>query len=323
MQNLPSYSRDFLNKRHRLSHQQIDDLLNENLSKDHLTEKYSQLFQVNEFLNLTDQFREANISFIPLKGPLLSYKLHLDPSYRYSNDLDFLVPLKEINNAISVLEEKGYTSEYFSWTTSLRKQRILTRFTNQILFVHPEKKIYVEIHWRLFAFGIMNSKVLKDLLKSNTNEIVFKERSFQTFNYEMELLYLIIHGGLHAWFRLKWLVDIKDYMEKIPIDPEEFSRLVEKLNALRMVSLCNAMLTNYFPDTPLIHCKLESSTKKRLNFVNIQIRDKIFYEKPFSERVKTYWYTMNCFPGFKYKSSVIGVIFYSKYLSLFKFHRTS
>ncbi len=54
MQNFP-FNRQSLNQRHRLSHQQIDELLNEKCSNEHLPEKYGQLFQVSEFIKLTDE----------------------------------------------------------------------------------------------------------------------------------------------------------------------------------------------------------------------------------------------------------------------------
>lgn len=323
MQNFPFLSRVFLNQRHRLSHQQIDELLKEKYTKEHLSEKYDQLFQVSEFIKVTDEFREAAIPFIPLKGPILSYRLHNDSSFRYSNDLDFLMPINAVKKAIFILEKNGYQPHYFPWPDNSKKERRLIKLSNQILFVHPEKQLNIEIHWKLFKFEITNSSTLNDVLKSNVNQIRFNERNFQVFNSELELLYLIIHGGHHAWFRLKWLIDVKDFIEKIPIDVEKFTQLVEKCNASRMVSLCNATLSNYFPECPLLPCKPVRSTKKRLNFTITQIEDEVYYNKSFLERIKTYWFEMHCFPGFRFKLSVIGVIFYGKYSKVFEFHRTS
>ena len=199
----------------------------------------------------------------------------------------------------------------------------LVRLTNQILFVHPEKQLNVEIHWKLFKSEITDSQVLSDVLNSNKDQIQFKDRNFQVFNNELELLYLIIHGGHHAWFRLKWLVDVKDFIEKIPFDSEKFTQLVEQLNAQRMVSLCNQTLSRYFPDCTLLPCKPVGSTKKRLGFTIAQIEDEGYYNKSFLERVKTYWYEIQCFPGLRFKLSVVGVIFYGKYLKVFEFDRAS
>ncbi len=323
MHSHPFSSRQFLNQRHRLSHQQIDALLNEQYSKKHLVEKYGQLFQVSEFIKLSDEFRKASIPFIPLKGPILSYRLHNDPSYRYSNDLDFLVSANTIENAILILKNNGYEPHHFPWPNNSKKKRRLIKLSNQILFVNPKNQINIEIHWKLFKTEITHSQVLSDVLKSNEDQIKFKDRNFQVFSNELELLYLIIHGGLHSWFRLKWLVDVKDFIEMIPFDAEKFMQLTEELNASRMVSLCNAVLSKYFPECQLLPCEPSPGTKRRLKFTTLQVEDNVYYNKSFIERLKTYWFQIKCFPGIKFKLSVLGVIFYGKYLKTFEFHRTS
>ncbi|WP_282122815.1 nucleotidyltransferase family protein [Algibacter mikhailovii] len=319
MQNFLLLTRKALNQRHRLSHQQIDDLLNEQCAKEHLSEKHDQMFQVSEFIKLSDAFREATVPFIPLKGPILSYRLHKDACYRYSSDLDFLIPLNAVKKAIFILKKNGYQPDGFSWPDNLNKERRVIKLTNQVSFVHPKKQITIEIHWKLFKLEITDSKVLDEVLKSNGIQLRFHERKFQGFNNELELLYLIIHGGLHAWFRLKWLIDVKDFMEKIPIDTKKFTQLVLQCHASRMVSLCNAMLANYFPECPVLPCKPVRNTKKQLEFAISQIEKEDFYNRSFLEKIKIYWFTMQCFSGFRFKLSV----FYSRYLNSFEFHRTS
>lgn len=179
MQNFPFLTRENLNQRHRLSHQQIDVLLNEKHAKAHVSEKLGQLFQVGEFIKLTDAFRLTSIPFIPLKGPILSYRLHNDASFRYSNDLDFLIPLNCIKKAILILKNNGYQPYFFPWPTNSNKERRLIKFNNQILFVHPKKQLNIEIHWKLSQLEFTNSNILAQTIKSNTIQINFNERSFQ------------------------------------------------------------------------------------------------------------------------------------------------
>jgi hypothetical protein len=69
--------RNYLYKRHRLSHQQIDGWLGENRSKEYLPEKLERLEAVKNFLAVTDLFRQSDIHFISLKGPLLSHCLRI------------------------------------------------------------------------------------------------------------------------------------------------------------------------------------------------------------------------------------------------------
>ena len=316
MQTFPYLSREFLKNRHRLSHQQINTLLKEKYPREHLDEKYEQLLLVGEFIKLTDGLREATIPFIPLKGPLLSYRLHNDASYRYSHDLDFLVPPDAVKQAISILETNGYRPYYFPWPENSKKERRFMRFSNQIMFGHPEKEIYIEIHWKLFKPKITNSGVLSAVLKSNLSEVTFKHRPFSVLSNELELLYLVIHGGLHSWARLKWLLDIKDFIEKIPFNEKKFAQLAAKLNADRMILLANDVLSLYFPECPLLPCTTVSKTKTRLNFTRTQIEAGEDHHLSFPEKAKVYWFQLNCFPGYGYKLSTLGVIIYHKYLNI-------
>ena len=323
MQISPFSSREVLNQRHRLSHQQIDDLLKENYAGKHLSEKFGQLFQVGEFIKFSDEFRKAAVRFIPLKGPILSYRLHKDPSYRNSNDLDFLIDEKAVEKAIAILEKNGYKSHHFPWPANPEKKRRLIKLSNQILFIHPEKQINIEIHWKLFKFEITNSEILSEVLRSNEQQIQFKERNFTVFNNELELLYLVIHGGLHAWFRLKWLFDVKDFIEKAPFDPEKFNQLVVQLNASRMVSLCNALLTKYFPGCPVLPSGSVSAPNIRFSYTVSQIEVEECYNKTFLEKINGYWFKLLCFPGFRYKISNIYSGLLRQVFKAFKFYPTS
>ena len=323
MNNISTIPRKILSQRHRLSHQQIDVLLKEKNSKEHLPEKIELMLQVKEFIQLTDLFRDANLEFIPLKGPLLSYRLYNDSSVRYSNDLDFLIPLNCVKNVIHILEKAGYEPYYFSWPISLQKEKRLIKNNNQILFFHPEKEICIEIHWRLFKLEITNSKVLSEVVKSNLDKIRFNERNFKILNNELELLYLIIHGGLHAWFRLKWLIDVKEYIEKVSFNSEKFALLTEKYNAAKMVSLCNATLSHYFPESQLLSFKSVHCIKRKLKFTLSEIDNEICCDKTFIEKTKLYWFKINCFSSLKFKLSVIATTFYAQYLKTFEYHRTT
>ncbi|TQI71970.1 putative nucleotidyltransferase-like protein [Gramella sp. Hel_I_59] len=321
MANLTFLNREVLHQRHRLSHQQIDALLNENRSKDYLQEKYHLLFQVGEFDKITDAFRKSTIPFTPLKGPMLSYRLHQEASYRYSNDLDLLVSPKDIERCISILELHGYKTALFPWPDNSKKRKRLIKLSNQILLSNPENNINIEIHWKLFKSRVTDDRTLSEVIKSNTGNLIFQNRSFQIFDNELELLYLIIHGGKHAWFRLKWLVDVRDFLANITFDEHKFVELTTQLNATRMVALCNSTLEKYFPESSLVPCLPETDIAKLSDFAITQIEYEDYYSKSFLDRIKTYLFELKCFPGFRFKLSTIAIIFYGKYSKVFEFYR--
>ncbi|TVQ01115.1 MAG: hypothetical protein EA359_14560, partial [Balneolaceae bacterium] len=83
-------SRETLRHRHRLSHQQIDDILNEKTGKKYLPEKMVQLNKLSQFFDLTSEFDKHNLWYVNLKGPLLSQRIYDDPAVRIWRDFDFL-----------------------------------------------------------------------------------------------------------------------------------------------------------------------------------------------------------------------------------------
>lgn len=305
-------NRSILYKRHRLSHQQIDNWLGEKEARNHLPEKFQLMTRTSEFLEIAKSFAENNISFIPLKGPLLSYRIYNDPSYRYFNDLDFLIATDSIEAAIRIFNERGYETPVYDLPAEACRRKILYRHMNEILFYNPGKRIGIDLHWQLLTGGRnINDQLLVRLIKSNQIKLSFQGQVFTVFAPEFELLYLIIHGGLHAWRRLKWLVDIRDMTEKMELDQLLFKKLTGEMNAGRLVALCNQLLDIYFPTAKPLPCDTPPSDFL-LGFAQYSIRMETDQQKrSFREYLKSTWYTLHVFPVLGYKISMLKNIFFA------------
>ena len=101
------YSRDVLYYRHRLSHFQINRLLNEKEESLVLDEKLKQLNKLSKFITIVDVFFKHNIWFLPLKGPALSYRIYGDATCRISRDFDFLIRKENLYDVIEILQGLG------------------------------------------------------------------------------------------------------------------------------------------------------------------------------------------------------------------------
>ena len=245
-------SREVLYQRHRLSHKQIDDFLNEQHHELLLKEKINQLKQVALFLEVSAALHKADIWFISYKGPLLSYRIYDDATCRRYKDLDFLIDPENILKTVAVLTKMGFVPRSFQWPSSPNKEKRLLLFLNQYTLDHPVENTSVEIHWSLLKFPAVRQKKMTRIVQQNIQQTVFSGQKFNQFTLELELLHLVIHGGLHTWSRLKWLVDIHEILNRFQIDNTKFETLVKLLHAQRLVGLCNAMLSHYFPDTALL-----------------------------------------------------------------------
>jgi hypothetical protein len=241
--------RTCLHDRHRLSHQQIDRLLDEKLSKDYLHEKIERIEMVKAFFLITDTLKKHGISFINLKGPLLSHRIYGDATVRYSNDIDILIAIEDLVPVMEILQKNGYSlNEGYVWPENKIQQELYLLAVHHLGFYNKDIKLLIEIHWEILSGISIPSRKLKKVISDNLTEIVLSGRTFKVFSSEFELLYLMIHGAKHGWHRIKWLVDLNDYPLQ-DINRASFNSLVKLLNAQRIVGQTNFLLLHFFNNT--------------------------------------------------------------------------
>ncbi|MGG6310587.1 nucleotidyltransferase domain-containing protein [Paenibacillus macerans] len=154
---------------------------------------------------VTRLLNDNNIRSLILKGPVLGKELYGDISLRTSKDLDILVPLEDLKNTDEVLRTLGYVNE---GAVDLKKR-------HHTSYYHPEKKLEVEIHWRLEPERGREPSF--DELWSRKGTCSFSNFSVDYLGREDLFFSLVSHGFRHGWFRLRWLLDIHFLVQK-PID---------------------------------------------------------------------------------------------------------
>lgn len=296
---------EILHDRHRLSSQQINSLLGERTVTEDVEEKIAAFEIVREFIRVTDALRSRDISFIPLKGPELSYRLYGDTTSRRYSDLDILIEAAAMSRAVLLLNELGYPAETATWPAGERMQKQIISHTNEFLLFNPEKQLRIELHWRLLKTPPVSFSRLEEIVKHNQTSLTFAGRSFSVLSNELELLFLVIHGSVHSWRWLKWLVDIDVFLKTQTIDHKRFSPLEEELKADRMIALCNAILSEYIPEGKLILC-----TKQAHSFMIKFTHKMIMSQKEltadfYSRIIQSVWFTLISFPGIRYKVRTI------------------
>jgi hypothetical protein len=268
--------------------------------------------QIGFFLEITNLLRGHGIEFINLKGPLLSEHIYGDPTYRTSRDFDILVEPNQVNQTLQFLKNEGFHYPDFEWPKSKKKQKIVLHFLNQIEMVHEESGVMIEIHWKLFSTRITDQKKLERLIPENIETVEFGGTELNRFSKEFELFYLIVHGGIHAWFRLKWLVDIHEILDRKTFNWEKFHRIISDCNAQKLVPICNVMLLEYFPEGN----RIPDATPVPKNLANIALEQCRQPEgDPHITRANTsklLFYRMNLFPSIQYKADVSKVITFCK-----------
>jgi hypothetical protein len=314
MSTLKNISPEILRDHHRLSTRQINSLFGIVVFPEVLEERIKKFEVVKEFLSVYDGLNDEKIGFIPLKGPVLSYRLYGDATVRNYNDIDILVDVRNILRTKAYLEKVGYRIGYISWPETNSLQQRLFRHINHISMSNPEKGFVIEIHWRLLRTPGISYTGFNDLVKQNLANLSFAGRSFKVLNNELELLYLIIHGGLHFWMRLKWLLDVDTFLKTQEIDWERFAKLANDLKANRMMALCKEIHSEYFTEGTGIPCN-SSVPRPIVDYSKKRIIDEGENDAGSLKWVfQNFYFTLISFPGIRYKIRHINnFLFMSSY----------
>ena len=280
---------------------------------DHFLElETRKMLVINTELKRISKILEINgIKFRNLKGPGITGLLYSDPADRMSRDIDILIEFKNINKAIQVLTENNI--EIYKDYSDYNKENFneLFRRNNQMKFVSSKTNILIELHWKLFKHNWIPKNVNTEY---DLSKIYVDYSSLSTEN----ILFLIIHGGIHFWNRLFWLRDIHFiYMNR----PDLFfaaGKLAERYHLERLYfPLLNLLSYIYnhkikLNDNIEFHGKLSNFCIKRI-LIHYDI-------KTFNSIVDSIIYKMKLKRSIFFKLKIFFGSFYSiSYISKIKF----
>jgi hypothetical protein len=214
--------------------------------------KMSVMEATAEWVRLTKILNREGIDVVGLKGPALALTLYGDVLSRHMRDLDLLVKQQDIEKVHGLLLREGYELENQEHKEIFSTPRHLAAFMKSVQhldYIHRQKKIRIEFHYRLFKNPQLFPYNLEDI--PDCCETI--EYGGTTLNVLPEIdnwLYLFVHGANHCWFRLKWLMDIA----RLSLLPGiEWERLWEQACRKRVerTVIQGLHLSHRFFDTPL------------------------------------------------------------------------
>lgn len=178
----------------------------DSLHKSYRRNAFRMLALSSELNRVSSAFEEEGIRLLVLKGPLFAQTLYGDIGMRTSKDLDLLVPLTDLGRAEALLMRLGYQADpglprvFNDW-----KWR-----AHHISYRHPEMGIHIELHWRMHS-KFHREPAFDQLWERRTSSAFGGCLIHQLAETDL-ILYLIVHGARHGWFRLRWLLDLYDMM---------------------------------------------------------------------------------------------------------------
>src|ERR1700731_1075046 len=173
----------------------------------HRAQVLSALQMTAELFRLVDQFRDAGLDAVLVKGPTLALRAYGDTGARQYGDLDFLVRQKDILRATELMISAGYNPEIA--VESLSPQKM----PGQYLFVRIAAPLLVEFHtertMRYFPRGLPVEEFFarRQLVSVDGHHI-------PALAIEDELLLICIHGAKHLWERLSLVADVAAFVTR-------------------------------------------------------------------------------------------------------------
>lgn len=170
----------------------------------HRAQIFSSLQMTAELFRLVDIFRNANLSCVMVKGPVLALRAYGDTGARQYGDLDFLVRHRDIGRASELMIYAGYQA-------SISEEAIRTeKIPGQYTFLRTSAPLLAEFHtertMRYFPRGLP----IEDFF-TRQQGVELDGHTIPALSPEDELVLVCIHGAKHLWDRLTLITDVAAY----------------------------------------------------------------------------------------------------------------
>ncbi len=193
------------------------------------------LTMAGELIRIVDLLGQHGITCLSFKGPVLAAMLHGTVAMRPFADLDLIVATPEDAHAAKqLLVSNGYQAHE---TLTSRQERILLRTHCEYHLLHPERQIFIDLHWNVFYDYFSYSFDLQQAFRRSIT-IPVAHHPVRSFCPEDTLLLLSAHHARHAWETLLMVVDIADLLQAHPdLDWPYLCTQADHLGGRRMLHL--------------------------------------------------------------------------------------
>ena len=195
-----------------------------------------------ETIRISRLFIEHSIQHCFIKGILLNTSLYGGLYTRPCSDIDLWVDHGTYDAAVEILLALGYQKKLTGYVLEGFKKTYYFKHRHDLAFYHPERKILVELHFRLeylssefFSFSEVKLQSI-DLMNHPT----------LTLSDPYHLLYLMIHGAIHGWSSLRWLHDIALHIRSNRCDFDLIFQLAKQMQCEAIVEQTLLLVYDFF-----------------------------------------------------------------------------
>lgn len=172
---------------------------------------------------------------IVLKGLTTSLHFYENIYSRLSVDVDLIVRKEDVFSVDELLLANGFQHDFPDFSLMQWQKKKFLQMQHHFAYLHTQKKMQVELHWRLFN----NKELLPiefDTLYEETTNLAVNGFQVKSLNKEMLAFYILIHGSQHGWHRLGWVRDIHFLLKQTNIDWKKIHRWAEKYHSIHLVA---------------------------------------------------------------------------------------
>ena len=181
-----------------------------------------------ELFRLLEEFEQAGIPTILVKGPLISLLAYGDPAVRSYVDLDLLVRHNQILAATRRMMDMGFAPDIPPSVIQAGK------VPGEYLFKRPGTKQIIELHTERTFRYYPRPMPLEELF-ARRRQVLLDGRDIPALRLEDEFILNSIHGAKHFWERLMWLADIAALVARHPeMDWNLLRQYAREIGAERM-----------------------------------------------------------------------------------------
>ncbi|MCP4153879.1 MAG: nucleotidyltransferase family protein, partial [bacterium] len=250
-----------------------------------------------------------------LKGPALAALLYGDISSRHTGDIDVLVESRDIEAIHELLSRNEYQTGDGNFFLSPAYRKAFSDANHHIAYSH-KRGVVAEFHYRLFR----NPYIFP--LSPGDSPLPYRDYTFPGATIRLlpdieHFLFLFVHGAIHKWRSLKWLIDIARLLDS-PAVFDDWERLFDRAREMgveRMVIqgllLAKWLLDCPFPPAIAHHITGHKGVKLAFDALNELDGRKELPKKKGSIRkvLGKIFYRMKLRKGLKYKLYNLEILF--------------
>lgn len=170
--------------------------------------KFKTLQLAHESVKLVKQLEQRNVQSLIIKGLPLALQVYVDITLRPCKDIDLVVNPKDLAVCCETLESLGYARISPAFELTPWRLKYYIKNFREYIYVNKTTGVCIEPHWKVDYFSATVP------LFTHRQYLSFYKQDLPVMSNEDNFIYLVLHGAIHCYWRLRWLNDIAQILKQ-------------------------------------------------------------------------------------------------------------